>query len=700
MQGHVQVATFLQDPECADEAARHLAAAIRSNLRSSIRASTALSHLPAVDPPAPTALPSHASTAALASLPPLEAATVLRHLHPLEVCHLPEPHRSAAVDAYAAPGTPVHLDAPLQSPPSPMPPGWEDRCQSVLCCLRHKPVATLTLPHIGRVSAAYLRDIVPAVSTLSVRSTHAAPILSFLPTATSLTCLEIAFQHAPRASLLDSLLGLSNLRRLSLRLSTLSAEDSARVTSLARLASAAVGDPLAPGAPPTSLRLPTVSHATLVATGHADTPASAWPAQLASLLDVVHLQTLTCVPPRLTSGHPLLRHGSRAPARLAALTMTDSGTDGASPGVAGATGFAAAEAALAASAAAGGWAPLTQLALQPMQHAAELLQHLPHLQDLSLTCVSSHQVPMLTGMLPGLRDLQALSVSIAPDDSAALPPQNTPTRAELCALLCALLPLPLTRLRLSGSPPAQEVVSQLGTLTGLLHLEWALAPQSLWCETDVGRGDGATAAMLRNCTRLTALTLPAPRLPPHPAGMSAALAALPQLQHLELHIHRGAGDPTPQAGAPPAEEPLALPGLRCLTVVFADASDAVHQLATLCWDLPGLTRLHIKAPDEAPASCGLRTLRRASLGADDVPSRHCASSLCCSVEPLLRRVPLLQDLVLPPGTLATAADVHALGPALQRLTRLERLVACGHPGLVADALLPHVRRLPLGWGVW
>lgn len=597
---------------------------------------------------------------------------MLRRLHPLEICHLPQPLLSAAVDTYSDPAAEVDLSAYNQ----PQPIRWEQHCQFALSALRGKPIASLRLSHVDRVSASYLRDVVPQVSALSLASTHAPPILSFLPQATTLTELTIASQHEPRASLLDALFVLPHLQHLSLRLHSLPAVDRDRLGSFARLTPAATA--ATPVLKTVSTALAPIAHASLVCTGDANASGSTWPALLSCLLDFSALRTLTCFPPALPRQHALYACTAKPPPRLVALTLTpDAAPHSEFSGASScADGLAA-----AATAAAAGWAPLTRLALQACGGAAELLFHLPLLRDVSLLHLQPPHCAMLQKVLPHLEHLQALQLSVTPaasDHRGRIP--------AISSLLRALQTLPLTRLSLSNAAPTPESLNAIQALTRLEHLTWVPHSSREEHGTPAHACPTAVAGVLQSCTSLTTISLPWPLQTAGFAGraLTWVILAPPRwLQHLELRFDEASPGLLPPAQ--PATE-LELPALQALKLHISKMLEFAPQMAAIaCWRMRSLTLLHIK-------SGGSPT------GMLDLCSSGEGLAACChAVEVVLQGLPRLQELELPPQV---GQDSYVnLGPALQRLTRLERLVLGDRNVHMSKALLPYVRDLPLRRGI-
>eukprot|EP00892_Ulva_mutabilis_P010036 jgi/Ulvmu1/7404/UM036_0064.1 len=664
----LQVASFLGDDACAADAAHRLASAVRATLRTP---KALPAYFPALDPPPHTPALTHPSLVALSQLPPDTAAAVLRALHPFELCRLQEPFLTAALHATAS--TPWDL----RSPPGAPRPHWETHCQAALGALCDRPAAPvppLCLSHLGRPTAAYLRNLAPRIVFLLISQTLQPPVLTFLPGATTLTHLSITSSHAPRASLLDSLLALPNLQTLNLHLEGLSAADHATLAATARFSPAAVAH--TPALQPLCRALAAVTHASLSQHAQHVRAGACWPPLLSCLFDFSMLRAFACYPPHLPQHHPLLT--GPAPLRLSDLSLPSAPLE-APPGAistpqreertANAEALAAAAAACAPR-----WAPLTRLHLST-PHTPDavgtLLPLLPQLQHLELSGVRAQHIAAAQHALPHLPHLN--SIALRPADAWQ-------AEAALSSMLSALQPLPITRLQIAAAPPSPRCAAQLAGLSGLAELHW----RDLAVDRD--RADPfelhAVTALAR-CTALTALWYGPLRH--SPAKVMYALCHLPHLQSLRLDI---SGDETWDAGN--FEQPLALRALRDLQLLCGN-ENVLPMVGAQIIQLQALEQL------QAPA---LTSLQLATQGCPNEGASMVGVRFLHALAAALRRLPQLQVLQVPQGLDESAADAAAmLGPALAQLTRLDRLGVVSANERNLRALAPYLVGLPLRHGI-
>lgn len=292
---------------------------------------------------------------------------------------------------------------------------------------------------------------------------------------------------------------------------------------------------------------------------------------------------------------------------------------------------------------------------------------------------------MLEKALPRLERLQALCLSFTP--AASDPGDSIPA---LSSMLRALQTLPLTRLSLSNAALAPAALNAICTLTGLQNLGWVPHWSRGAHEAPTAASNAAFASVLQSCTNLTALSLLLLFEPEGSAGAAstcAVLAPLRWLQKLELRFDQTKPGPLPPAQ--PAAE-VDMPALQHLKLQVSSLSDLVPQLeGQACLRMRSLTLLHIKVDVSSPQLV------------ECTSSTGAAAVQCRAVQALLQELPRLQELELPPELMqVVGGDIDAtLGPVLQRLTRLERLVMCHRSVQVAKAVLPFVRGLPLRRGV-
>lgn len=669
------MASFLRDDKCVADAVRHLATAIRTALRSSCGSPPAasLNHLPAIDPPPGAAIHNHPSVTELSALPAPEAAAVLILLHPLELCHLPEPLISAALCAYTSSGTPVDLRAPTPGHGRPALPHWESHCQFTLSALLKQPSSlslALCLSHVGRATAAYLRDLAPRLASLTISHSSAPPVLTFLSQATALTHLDVAASHTPRASLLEALLGLRHLQALTLNVPALTTADLERLTAAARFSPAAVAD--SPALQPLSHALAAVSHVSLMQPIAPAAAESCWPPLLSCLLDFSKLRHFTCFPTRLSPQHPL--HSGPPPLSLESLTFP-SAPEGCGwplhdePGRETCPDVDA----LILAASTPSWAPLTRLDLHactPAASIAALLRHFPQLRRLSLgrcppDCLTALQHSLLS--LPYLQSLDLQAVDHGP-----------PGVSALCHMLCALRALPITHLHIRHAPPPWRCSGPFTALSGLEDLQWEYRMTEHSGHSFLRADKPASAIVCEPCTSLTMLRLALPALLQCPDDMTSALGGLQRLRQLHLELFYGT-----VGTLWPRSSPIKLPELRDLTVSFDLPQALIEQTQRLnCWRAPALTRLQLSSSKRVVGGDG-----------GGVP-------YACALASVLPGFQMLEGLHVPLDVFSDAPEEAAgvLGPVLAQLTRLERLDARAADNSFVRCLWPHLRSLPLRQG--
>eukprot|EP00892_Ulva_mutabilis_P004319 jgi/Ulvmu1/2259/UM013_0106.1 len=291
-------ASVLIDRQGEHEIACRLAAAIRGPLRASVRLLKLMTdvRLPACQQPRirprsrhsrallPAPLPALTDTlTALETLSRDGAITVLSHLHPLELVHLPVPLLCTALGPCATPPGALdlrdpllrHITTPTESSAIPQ---WQFHCNHLLEIIakqlhkqreQHKQrelrkrrelqkqredgdkedrdkedrdkedrdkeetdasapcisIPALRISYVNAITAGSLSVLGPDLRSLELYSPPRPPHICFLPTANALTTLKIVSASAPTSSLIRALVALRCLKTLDLALGALEESD-------------------------------------------------------------------------------------------------------------------------------------------------------------------------------------------------------------------------------------------------------------------------------------------------------------------------------------------------------------------------------------------------------------------------------------------------------------------------------------------